>query len=202
MKKIAVSFLTLIIFLSGNNLLADAVIGSPAPEFSLPDTNGKTHSLSEFKGKFVVLEWNNPDCPFVRKHYDTGNMQRLQKEFTEKGVMWLAIDSSTDGKQGDYSAAEHNKILVERGSNVTALLLDLDGKVGQTYGAKTTPHMFVINPEGNVIYNGAIDSDPRAEDPKAGGVENYVESALNQAMAGQPVAKSTMPPYGCSIKYA
>ena len=129
-------------------------------------------------------------------------MQRLQKEFTEKGVTWLAVDSSTEGKEGHYSADEHNKILAERESHATALLLDPDGKVGQAYGAKTTPHMFVINLEGNVIYNGAIDSDPRAEDPKAGGVENYVESALNQAMAGQPVAKPTMPPYGCSVKYA
>ena len=203
MKKIrmhAVFWLT--IFLTHAALAGTAVIGSPAPDFSLPDTHGQSRSLSEFKGKFVVLEWNNPDCPFVKRHYETGNMQRLQKEFTEKGVAWLAIDSSAPGKQGNYLAEEHNKILEERGSNVTALFLDPDGKVGRMYGANTTPHMFVVNPDGNVIYNGAIDSNAWAESPQAKSVENYVEIALYQAMAGEAVTPSSTQPYGCSVKYA
>ncbi len=197
-----ISFLALTFLLSGNNLFADTMIGSPAPDFSLTDTSGNVRSLSEFKGKFVVLEWNNPDCPFVKKHYDTGNMQQLQKEFTDKGVSWLAINSSAEGKQGHYSAEEYNKIQSEKGANVTAYLLDPDGTAAQMYGAKTTPHMFIVNPEGNLIYNGAIDNDPRAEDPKASSVENYVKNSLNQAMAGQPVEKPSTQPYGCSVKYA
>ena len=191
----------LTVFLTHTALAGTAIVGSPAADFSLPDTNGQTRSLSEFKGKFVVLEWNNPDCPFVKRHYETRNMQRLQKEFTGKGVVWLAINSSAPGKQGNYSAEEHNKILAERGSNVTALLLDPDGKVGRMYGAHTTPHMFVLNPDGNLIYNGAIDSNAWAETPQVKGVENYVELALNQAMAGEAVTQSTTQPYGCSVKY-
>ncbi len=176
-------------------------IGSPAPEFSLTDTKGTTHNLSDFKGKFVVLEWINHGCPFVVKHYDSGNMQALQKEYTGKDVVWLAICSSAEGKQGYMSNDEWNTAIAEKGSAATAVLIDEDGTVGKLYSAKVTPHMYIINPDGNLIYQGAIDDTKStdAEDiPKS---ENYVRSALDQAMAGQPVAKAITQPYGCSVKY-
>ena len=153
-------------------------IGGKAPDFSLTDTNGKTQTLSQYKGRYVVLEWTNPDCPFVHKHYDSGNMQKLQKEFTAKGVVWLSINSSAEGKQGSYTPDQWNQIIKERHATPTAILLDKGGTVGTAYGAKTTPHMFVINPDGNLIYDGAIDSiasPDQADIPKA---TNYVQAAL------------------------
>ncbi|MBI4387511.1 MAG: redoxin domain-containing protein, partial [Candidatus Omnitrophica bacterium] len=134
-----------------------ASVSEKAPDFTLTDTNGNEHSLSSYQGKFVVLEWNNPDCPFVKKHYGSGNMQSLQGDYTSKGVVWLTINSSAAGKQGGYSAAEMNEMMKKNGAKQTAVLLDPAGEVGKKYGAKTTPHMFVINPEGVLIYNGAID---------------------------------------------
>ncbi len=129
--------------------LAETEVGKSAPNFTLPDTNGKTHSLADFKGKFVVLEWYQPDCPFVRKHYKSGNMQSLQKEYTAKGVVWLSIDSSAPGEEGNYPAEKLNQIASTDGAARTALLLDPDGKVGRLYGAKTTPDMYIIDPNGN-----------------------------------------------------
>src|SRR6516165_11625168 len=137
---------------------AEVQIGSAAPDFSLTDTNGKTVRLSDFKGKYVVLEWYNPDCPFVGKHYKSGNMQGLQKEFTSRGVVWLSIDSSAPGEQGNYPPAKLNEISARDGAARTALLLDPDGKVGRLYGAKTTPDMYIINPDGFLVYKGAIDN--------------------------------------------
>jgi len=176
--------------------------GKPAPEFTLTDTHGKIHSLTDFKGKTVVLEWTNPGCPFVVKHYGSGNMQALQKEYTAKGVVWLTICSSAPGKQGQMSSANWNKNLTENGSSPTALLIDEDGTVGRLYKAKTTPHLFVINSGGNVVYEGAIDSikSPNPEDiPKA---TNYVRAALDEVLAGKPVTQPSTTPYGCSVKYA
>jgi len=175
--------------------------GQAAPDFTLTDSNGQTHSLSDFKGQLVVLEWTNDGCPFVVKHYKSRNMQTLQETYTSKDVIWLSICSSAPGKQGHKNGQAWNQQLRNDQSKATALLLDEDGKVGRMYGAKVTPHVFVINTEGTLIYQGAIDSIKswKAEDiPKA---ENYIASALDSAMAGEKVAVSDTPPYGCGVKY-
>ncbi len=177
-------------------------VGSAAPAFSLPSAQGKTESLSQFKGKYVVLEWFNPGCPFVKKHYKSDNMQALQKEFTGKGVVWLTIDSSAPGEQGNLSAQEAQQQMKEWKMSPTALLLDPDGKVGHEYGATNTPHMFVIDPEGKVIYEGAIDSKASTDQSDIKTSTNYVKAALNEAMAGQPVQTATTKAYGCGVKYA
>lgn len=199
--KTLTSLIAIVAICAGPGLYAAAEVGSKAPDFSLKDTNGKTESLSKYKGKFVVLEWTNPDCPFVHKHYDSGNMQKLQREFTGKGVVWLTIDSSAEGKQGNYPADKLNEILKERHASPTALLLDTDGKVGKEYGAKTTPHMFIINPEGKLIYEGGIDNIPSTDQADIAKATNYVQAALDEAMAGKPVTTPTSRPYGCGVKY-
>ncbi|MBZ0166074.1 MAG: thioredoxin family protein [Candidatus Omnitrophica bacterium] len=173
----------------------------PAPDFTLTDSNGQSHSLTDFRGKYVVLEWVNFDCPFVKKHYVPGNMQQLQKDLTAKDVVWLSINSSAPGKQGNYSAAEVNQIIANSGAQPTAYLFDPDGAVGKTYAAKTTPHMYVVGPEGKLLYQGAIDSIPSfdsADIPKA---QNYVVAALDEIAAGQTVTNPSTTPYGCSVKY-
>jgi peroxiredoxin len=177
-------------------------VGAPAPNFTLPDAGGKTHSLGEYKGKYVVLEWFNPGCPFVQKHYTSENMQKLQKEFTGKGVAWLTIDSSAPGAQGSLTPEEAKKQLADWQMNPTALLLDSSGNVGHEYHATNTPHMFVINPEGKVIYAGAIDSKASTDPGDIKSSTNYVKSALEEAMAGKPVSTGQTKAYGCSIKYA
>jgi len=173
----------------------------PAPDFTLTDTQGKSHSLKDFKGKYVVLEWVNFGCPFVKKHYDSGNMQKLQKQYTDKDVVWLSICSSAAGKQGHYSAEEAEKMRTEHKSNQTAYLIDESGEVGKTYGARTTPHMFVIDPQGKLIYQGAIDSIRSTDKADVDKADNYVEMALDAAMAGDSIAKQETQPYGCSVKY-
>jgi peroxiredoxin len=181
---------------------AEAEVGKAAPDFSLPDTNGKTRSLSDFRGKYVVLEWYQPDCPFVGKHYKSGNMQALQREFTAKGVTWLSIDSSAPGEQGNYPADELNKISAQNGAARTALLLDPSGKVGRLYAAKTTPDMYIINPKGILVYEGAIDSKRSTDLADVKIATNYVKVALDAVMAGKPVPTTATQPYGCSVKYA
>ncbi|MDZ4789191.1 MAG: thioredoxin family protein [Blastochloris sp.] len=179
-----------------------AEIGKAAPDFTLTDTNGTSHKLSDFKGKTVVLEWINHGCPFVVKHYSGGNMQKLQKIYTDRGVVWLSICSSATGKQGDMTPMEWNKATLEKKALPTAVLLDGDGKVGRLYDAKVTPHMYIINKEGVLVYNGAIDSikSTSADDvPKA---ENYVSKALEEVLAGKPVSTSSTAAYGCSVKFA
>jgi peroxiredoxin len=176
-------------------------IGEPAPAFSLQDTNGKTRQLGDFKGKYVILEWVNFGCPFVKKHYDSGNMQGLQKEITGKGAVWLSICSSAPGKQGNMSSEEWNAAEKEKGASATAVLLDAEGKVGKEYGAKTTPHMFVIDPQGKLIYEGAIDSIPSPDKSDIQKATNYVKAAVEEGMAGKPVTTATSKPYGCSVKY-
>jgi peroxiredoxin len=176
-------------------------VGNPAPDFTGTDSNGKTQSLSEYKGKYIVLEWSNRDCPFTRKHYESGNMQSLQKEWTAKGVVWLTILSSAPGQQGYVTASEENAQLARVHASPTAAILDPEGTIGHEYDAKTTPNMFVINPSGKLIYAGAIDdhATPDAGDIKVS--KNYVSEALSQAMAGGVVATSYTRPYGCSVKY-
>jgi peroxiredoxin len=180
---------------------AEVKTGQSAPDFTLTDTNGKAQALSSYKGKYVVLEWFNFDCPFVVKHYGSGNMQKLQKEFMDKGVVWLSINSSASGKEGFYSPQETNKKAGENGMKPTAIMLDSDGKVARLYGAKTTPHMFVINPQGTLIYQGAIDDKPSTDQADIAGAKNYVRAALDAAMAGKPVEKGSTKSYGCSVKY-
>jgi peroxiredoxin len=182
--------------------LAEVQVGKQVPDFSLADTNGKTHHLSDYKGKFIVLEWYNPDCPFVRKHYNSGNMQALQKEYVARGVVWLSINSSASGEQGNYPATELNQIALKTGSGRTALLLDPDGKVGHLFGAKTTPDMYIINPQGALVYEGAIDDKPSTELADIKTAKNYVKFALDAAMSGKTVALTSTRPYGCSVKYA
>ena len=176
-------------------------VGSAAPNFSVQDSKGKAQSLSQYKGKYVVLEWFNPDCPFVKKHYGGGNMQKLQEEFTSKGVVWLSIDSSAKGKEGNLSPDQAEKKMSEWKTHSTALLLDEDGKAGKAYGAKNTPHMFVINPEGKIIYEGAIDSKATPNPADIADSTNYVKAALDEALAGKPITTPSSRPYGCSVKY-
>jgi len=179
-----------------------AEVGKPAPAFTLTDTNGKSHNLADFKGKTVVLEWINHGCPFVVKHYSGGHMQALQKEYTGKGIVWLSICSSAPGKQGHMSAADWNKTNTEKKASPTAVLLDDDGKVGTLYGAKTTPHMYVINAEGTLVYAGAIDSIKSTSSDDVPKATNHVKVALDEILAGKPVTTATTAPYGCSVKYA
>ncbi len=175
--------------------------GSAAPAFSAPDAKGKTHSLADYKGKYVVLEWFNPECPFVKKHYGSGNMQKLQEEYAGKGVVWMSIDSSAKGKEGHLTAEQATKQIADWKMNHTTLLLDEDGKLGQTYGAKNTPHMFIVNPEGNLVYQGAIDSKATPNAADIAGSTNYVKVALDEALAGKAVSNASTKPYGCSVKY-
>ena len=176
------------------------ISGQAAPNFTLTDSNGQKHSLSDYKGKFVVLEWFNPDCPFVKKHY-SGNMQLLQKEYTSHGVIWLSINSSAPGKQGSYTPQGFNKFMTEKAASPTAVLLDTDGKVGHLYAAKTTPQMFVIDPQGVLIYQGAIDDIPSTNVEDMTKAKNYVREALDSAIYGKPVVVNTTKSYGCSVKY-
>jgi len=196
----ASTLLALVLTLSG---LATAAVrvGQPAPDFTAVDSNGQTHSLSEYKGKFVVLEWHNNGCPFVRKHYESGNMQNLQKDWTSKGVIWLTVISSSPGQQGYVTGSEENAYIKQMGAAPTAALLDPKGTVGHLYGAKTSPHMFVVSPQGMLIYDGAIDDKPTTDKADVNGAKNYVNAALNSAMSGKPVDESTTHPYGCSVKY-
>lgn len=189
------------LLLFSSNASAQLISGEAAPDFTLTDVNGNTHSLADQQGKFVVLEWINCDCPFVKKHYNSGNMQSLQAEFTGKDVVWYAIASSAPGKQGHYSEGEWKNLINKNEINASAVLLDPSGEVGRLYGAKTTPHMYVINPEGNLIYQGAIDSVPSADSADIATATNYVTQALNEAMSGNAVSETSTKAYGCSVKY-
>jgi peroxiredoxin len=179
-----------------------ARIGQAAPDFTLPDTEGVEHSLSALKDKVVVLEWFNNECPFVQKHYESGNMPNLQKKYTGEGVVWLTICSSAPGKQGYYPAEEMKKVREERKAGSTATLLDPEGDVGRLYGAKTTPHMFVIDTKGVLAYDGAIDSIRSTDRSDIDKAEPYFAQAVDEVLAAKPVTNPTTTPYGCSVKYA
>jgi peroxiredoxin len=180
---------------------AEAVVGKPAPAFDAKDANGKSQSLAANKGKWIVLEWFNKDCPYVKKHYNGGNMQKLQKDYTAKGVVWFSVLSSAKGKEGYTDAATTLKVAAEKKSAATATILDPSGVMGKAYGAKTSPHMFIINPEGNVVYAGAIDDNDSSDAAVIPKSKNYVSAALDEALAGKPVTVATSRPYGCSVKY-
>lgn len=195
-KVLLVSFLLV--------LMATAIavrIGEPAPDFTAVDNQGKPQHLSAYLGKYVVLEWHNQGCPYTRKHYESGNMQRLQKEWTAKGVVWFTVISSAPGTQGFVTSSQENDYLKQMNAVPTAVLMDPDGTLGHLYAAKTTPHMFVIDPKGTLIYNGAIDDHPTSDPSDIAHSKNYVSSALEEAMSGKSVADPATRPYGCSVKY-
>jgi peroxiredoxin len=180
---------------------AQTQVGQPAPQFSAVDTTGKAVSLSEFKGKYVVLEWTNPDCPFVQKHYSSGNMQATQKHAAGKGVVWLSVNTTGGAQQDPKLSAELASWVKAQKATPTALLMD-GGKLGQAYGAKTTPHMYLIDPAGKLVYAGAIDSKASASPGDIASATNYVTQAINETAAGKPVSKPVTGAYGCSVKYA
>lgn len=181
--------------------LAEPQIGKQAPNFRLNDADGRVVSLSDFRGKTVVLEWNNPECPFVRKHYESGNMQKTQAAAKKDGVVWLSINSSAEGKQGYMDGAKAKTVVAAQKAQPTAYLLDPKGVVGNGYGAKTTPHMYIINPAGNLVYMGGIDDKPTPNPADIDGARNHVLAALSELKAGKPVSVATSRPYGCAVKY-
>jgi peroxiredoxin len=176
-------------------------IGAAAPDFTLTDSNGKTQTLAQYKGKTVVLEWNNPGCPFVHKHYESGNIPKQQATATAAGVIWLTLNSSADGKQGHGDGAAANAFLAQYNAKPSAYLLDPNGKVGRLYGAKTTPHLFVIDQTGMLRYMGGIDSIKSTDQDDIAKATQYVPQALNELAAGKPVSVPTSEPYGCGVKY-
>lgn len=183
-------------------VFAAVVIDQPAPDFTLTDIDGHARKLSDYKGKIVVLEWHNPECPIVHKHYDSGNIPNLQRTAVAEGVVWLLINSGAPGKEGsDYSADQIKAWLKERGSQPTAYLRDPSGSVGHLYAAKTTPHLFIINQSGVLVYDGAIDSIRSAKQSDIPKAENYVSEALAAVESGKPVSKAATQPYGCAVHY-
>lgn len=202
MKRLAICSLVALPALGAGSAAAQAVVGRSAPAFTLRDSEGRSRSLAEWKGRIVVLEWWNPECPFVGKHYRSGHMQQLQKEWTARDVVWLTIDSSALGKQGYVDGPRARALAEKRGIASTALLLDPQGSVGRAYGAKTTPHMFVIDKDGTVVYAGGIDDRPSTDQADLARARNYVDSALSELVAGRRVTVSSSQPYGCAVKYA
>ncbi len=181
---------------------AAAVVGKPAPNFKLADVNGKAVTLSQFRGKTVVLEWNNPECPFVKKHYGSGNMQKTQAAALKDGVVWLSINSGAPGKQGHVNAAQAKSVLSQTGARPTAYLLDHKGVVGKLYDAKTTPHMYIVNKAGTLVYAGGIDDKPTPRPADVASARNHVLAALSEIKAGKAVSVNTTRPYGCAVKYS
>jgi peroxiredoxin len=200
MQKI-VFWVGLSAFVFFSALTAAPKIGEQAPDFTLADIDGKKHSLADYRGKFVVLEWVNHGCPFVKKHYNSGNMQALQKRFTDEGAIWLAINTSTAGQQGNMSPEEWKKVSQENKAAHSAILLDGDAKVARAYDAKVTPHMYVIDPDGKLIYNGAIDSIRSANVADVEKAENYVVTAISAAREGRQIERPVTQAYGCAIRF-
>jgi len=206
MKKITFLSVLLIASLALLNMTTEtdrtgAVVGESAPDFSVVDAYGNTHSLSDFEGQYVILEWLNHDCPFVRKHYDGGNMQKLQEKYTEQGAVWLSVISSAPGTQGYLEPEGAQEITKVKNASPTAVLLDVDGTMGRAYDARVTPHMYIINPDGVLEYNGAIDDRPTARARDLEGARNYLSEAMDALMNGEEVAVRSNTPYGCTVKY-
>ncbi len=181
---------------------AAPVVGKAAPDFKAADANGKAVSLSDYRGKTVVIEWNNPECPFVKKHYGSGNMQKTQAAAARDGVVWLSINSGAPGKQGHMSGAEAKAFVASAGARPAAYLLDPRGVVGKTYEAKTTPHMYIVNKAGTLVYAGGIDDKPTPRPADIDGARNHVLAALTEIKAGKAVTVATSRPYGCAVKYS
>lgn len=190
-----------VLALAAMPVMAAVQTGQAAPDFMGTDVNGETFKLSDYKGKKVILEWTNHKCPFVVKHYDSGNMQKTQATATDQGVVWVSIVSSATGKQGHTTPTEAKAIMDEAGSHATTRVLDPSGEIGKLYAAKTTPHMFIIDESGTLVYQGAIDSNSSPRQSAIDGAKNYVLAALDELNAGQPVTDATTAPYGCSVKY-
>ncbi|HYI41798.1 MAG TPA: thioredoxin family protein [Allosphingosinicella sp.] len=203
MKPMPTAFTALAAFaIAAAPAAAAPIVGRPAPNFKLADSNGKVVTLSDFRGKTVVLEWHNPGCPFVKKHYGSGNMQRTQAAAARAGVVWLTINSGAPGKQGHMSGAEARTLVAQSGARPTAYLLDHRGVVGRAYDAKTTPHMYVVNKAGTLVYAGGIDDKPTANPADIAAARNHVLAALAELKSGKAVSVATSRPYGCSVKYA
>ncbi|MES2685011.1 MAG: thioredoxin family protein [Pseudomonadota bacterium] len=201
MKRLVATTAASLLMLSTQTAMAAVKVGEAAPNFSLSGEDGKPHSLADYKGKTVVLEWTNAECPFVKKHYSGGNMQSLQKTYTGKDVVWLSINSSAPGKQGAVDAAKAAAIVKEKGAAPTHVLLDGKGEVGRLFEAKTTPHMFIVDTNGKLAYAGGIDSEPSADPADIASATPYVKNALDELLAGKPVSTAVTKPYGCSVKY-
>jgi peroxiredoxin len=201
MNKLRFSMLHAGLLLTLTTSALAARVGDPAPDFTAVDSNGKSQRLSDYKGKYVVLEWHNQGCPYTKKHYDSHNMQRLQKEWTAKGVVWFTVISSAPGLQGFVTPSQENDYVKQMGAVPTAVLMDPNGTLGHLYAAKTTPHMYIIDPSGTLIYNGAIDDHPTSDQSDIATSKNYVSTALGEAMSGKAVTDAATRPYGCSVKY-
>jgi hypothetical protein len=201
MKLHTIAIFLLVSAFAPSAVLAVAV-GQPAPDFALPDVKDKPQKLSDYAGKYVVLEWVNPDCPFVRKHYNSGNMPALQGEAAGKDVVWLTINSTHPGHFEYKTPAVMQSWLASKNASPKAMLFDRDGSIGKEYGARTTPHMYVIDPKGKLVYMGAIDDKRSANPEDVKTAKNFVRAALDETMAGKPVTMASTVPYGCSIKYA
>jgi peroxiredoxin len=205
MKKFPMSALLAavsLVFVSASSVhAAPAVVGQAAPGFSVTDTHGKSVSLADFKGKTVVLEWVNPGCPFVVKHYGAGNMQATQKDATAKGVVWLAVNTTSNEHRDYLAPAAMGSWMVSQKAGANATLMDTDGKLGRAYGAKTTPHMYIIDSKGQLVFAGGIDNKPTANPADIPGAKNFVNAALAEVLAGKAVSEAQTRPYGCSVKY-
>ncbi len=208
LSKLILGVATSLSLMTSSSVFSAVKVNDAAPDFSLPASDGKTYKLSDFKKKYVVLEWHNEKCPYVEKHYNSKNMQNLQKTFKEKGYTWFTIISSapatatSPAKQGYMDSKAANEYIKKMGASPTAILFDSDGKVGKAlYGAKTTPHMFLINPEGKLIYAGAIDDKKSTDEKDIPGAKNYLVAAATEAESGKPVSVPSTPAYGCGIKY-
>lgn len=197
-RKTAIAFIVALLF---SGVVSGQTVDNPAPDFSGIDSSGNTFQLSDLEGRVVVLEWTNHDCPYVRKHYGTGNMQALQNTADQRGVVWVSIISSAPGKQGYVDGDEADRLTDERGAAPDYVILDSSGDIGRLYRATNTPHMFVINEEGVLVYAGAIDDQPSSRWESVDSSQNYVEQALDDVFAGRPVATSVTRAYGCSVKY-
>lgn len=195
------SIVSLGLLLATNLTFAKPVIGEAAPDFELVDTNGNNVALSSLKGKTVVMEWTNHQCPYVRKHYNSNNMQSLQKQVVSDDVVWITVNSSAQGKQGYLNAEQANELILEEGALPTHYLLDPSGDLGKSYAAKTTPHMYIINAEGTLSYMGGIDDTPTADRADIAGAKNYVRAAFKEIRDGKEVSSPSTRPYGCSVKY-
>lgn len=202
MQRLVLYMTTVLCSLALTGLIEAAPkIGQPAPDFTAVDTQGVSHALGDYRGKIVVLEWTNHQCPFVGKHYGTGNMQALQQQATATGVAWLSVISSAPGEQGYVSSAEAKALTVKRQASPTAVLLDPQGVVGRLYDARTTPHMYIIDAVGTLVYMGGIDDKPSTQYADVKTATNYVRLALDEIRSGKPVSTSVTRPYGCTVKY-
>ena len=201
MNKLVVTLLAVSMASLVSLVQAAAAPGQAAPEFSLVDINGKMQKLSDYRGKYVVLEWFNSECPFVQKHYESGNMQSLQARYAQKGVVWLGVNSTSPRHSNFRDPVRSQAILKDWKSAPTAFVLDPDGKVGKQYGARTTPHMYVIDPKGMLVYVGGIDDKPSTSQRDIPTAKNLVAAALDDSLGGKPVGTPSAMPYGCSVKY-